>query len=247
MPVPLLIHSIGALQYSSGVRDELSLLTSGEISHQKASHLSNRSNFIVPSRWSSPHLTSYPNFFRLGGPADIKNLGNNRTSVVLGLDARVLRNHEFQLNVGWHPNELMTQAYRNAVDRTMARDALNGIFEDYPEANIKVGELLYPDTISDMGDVIDGRTIGEADLFLKIKELDTARRTKLGLNGPGKSHHKNWAASNEILVDGPISLKESLKIVFISDALPPTYAKKIRDLVSLQYPNARVKEYKTTW
>jgi hypothetical protein len=246
MPSPLLIHSISETEYSHGIVAERDILTSGELSHQSSSTTRKRSSFIVPSRWSSTHITSYPNFFRLGALADIKHIGVGRDSVVLGLDARVLLDHKFQLNVGWYPNQLVRQHDKDCIDKVLAHNALNGIIDPDINSNIKVGDILYPERVSGTGAVVDGRTIGEADLLLKLKELDTSQRYAYGLNGAGRSADKNWAGSNEILVDGPVSLKERLNIVFISDKLPPTYAAKIREIVSSKYPHARVKEHTST-
>ena len=241
---PLIIHSIGTY-YSKGVCDELSLLTSGEFTNE-ARDGTPLNSYSKLSRWSSPHITKWPTFFRLGAPPDIKTLGTRYTSIILALDARVLLNHAFQLNVGWYPNARVSQTDKDRVDKRIARNVLNGIPNSDLDLKIKVSDFLYPErAVVDTGAVVDGRTISEAELFLNLKKLDKSRRYVHGLNGPGKSSTKNWMMSNEILVDGPVPFIDALRVVFIPDVLPPTYAKKIRAVVSEKYPHARVKEYKT--
>ena len=215
---PLLLHSMGN---SDGLKTELAVLRSGELRYVDSRGAAVRSQYPknYMSRWSDPAAArAEPVFLRLGMPLDVANLKTLGGDVVLALDARVLRAHAFQLNQGWWPEQ-----------RGRA-----GIHGEVP------GELLYPWLVR--GDVLAGRTMDEAELFAHLKTLDKARRRLFGLKA-STVKGGNFMLSNEVLVDSPVSLAESLRIVFAPNSLSAADAAKLRALVAKRYPLARVEKY----
>ena len=94
------------------------------------------------------------------------------------------------------------------------------------------------------GKVLDGRAMDDAALFAHLKALDRARRRMFGLNGPlARARTSCCMMSNEILADSPVSLAESLRVVFAPTGLPAAEVAKLRALVAKRYPLARVEEY----